>query len=85
MSIATVQKWNEVELSTDLQLPQPNEFIPQNFDLHPLEENVGSVQFEAFLNLSQHFYEINQLFVIGTSPSLHYKTNQTIQDLVQTR
>ncbi|XKL64356.1 hypothetical protein PGB90_004442 [Kerria lacca] len=33
-----IEKWANVELSSDLHLPPPNEFITENFDLYPLEQ-----------------------------------------------
>lgn len=43
-----LQKWNEIELSTALHLPPPNEFIPENFNLYPIDENVCYFDLKAY-------------------------------------
>jgi secreted Zn-dependent insulinase-like peptidase len=35
------QKWNNKEHIPEFQLPQYNEFLPENLDLYPLEEAVS--------------------------------------------
>lgn len=36
-----LQRWMGIDLSSELYLPPPNEFIPENFDIYPLDENVS--------------------------------------------
>lgn len=37
---ATIQRWKEVGLCPDLKMPEKNEFIPTDFNLYPIDEDV---------------------------------------------